>query len=192
MPPKLCALDQRKDQDYIEQYKETGSLQILGELYDRYMHLVYGVALKYLKNREDARDVVTNIFEKLIDDLLKHEVDNFRSWLHVMTKNHCLMIIRAGKSKMKMEFEKNLEEDMEYAINPHHMDESAEEPPVNALNKCMKKLADEQQTCVRLFYLEEKSYKQVVDISGYELKKVKSYIQNGKRNLKICLEGNAA
>ena len=167
-------------------------MKVLGELYERYMPLVYGVCLKYLKSREDSQDAVMQIFEKLIDQLQKHEVGNFKSWLHVLAKNHCLMQIRSSKGKQSVELENSGSENMEFSIVPHHDEEKGQEVNLNHLSGCMEKLSAEQKKCVELFFLEEKSYHQVVEASGYELKKVKSYIQNGKRNLKICMENHGA
>lgn len=180
------------DQQLIQEYKSTGNLSVLGRLYERYMALVYGVAFKYLKNREDSKDVVMHLFEKLSSELQNHDVRNFKSWLYVMTRNYCLMQIRARKSVGKEELRKELEENMEYSIEPHPMEEDSVEASKKALTDCLKKLLEQQRKCVRLFYLEEMSYRQIVEVSGYDLKKVKSYIQNGKRNLKICLEKHAA
>lgn len=172
----------------ITAYKESKDVKLLGELYERYMHLVYGVCLKYLRSREEAQDAVMAIFERLIDQLMKHEVDNFKSWLHVLSKNYCLMHIRSGKSKMKVEFEKNASSVMEYELPVHHEEHKDNSVDLKILNGCMEELSHEQRKCVELFFMEEKSYKQIEEDSGYELKKVKSYIQNGKRNLKNCME----
>lgn len=58
----------------------------------------------------------------------------------------------------------------------------------DALEIALKELKADQKTCVELFYLKHMSYGDIVDVTGYDLKKVKSYIQNGKRNLKLKLE----
>ncbi len=167
-------------------------MKVLGALYERYMPLVYGVCLKYLQSREESQDAVMQLFEKLIDQLKKHEVANFKSWLHVMAKNHCLMKIRSAKGQHSVEIENSMTESMEYSIALHHEDEEDKETDLTRLNGCMDQLSEEQRRCVKLFFLEEKSYNQVVEHSGYELKKVKSYIQNGKRNLKNCMEKHGA
>ncbi|WP_245906984.1 RNA polymerase sigma factor [Reichenbachiella versicolor] len=180
-------MENLSDQDLIEKYKASSSLEVLGVLYQRYMHLVYGVCLKYLKHREASRDAVSQIFEKLIVELLKHEVSNFKSWLHVLTRNYCLMQIRTQKHQR---VEDSLVENMEYSLLPHHEYKDDSEVTYSKLDKCLEELNHEQKQCIKAFYLEEKSYAQVVAISGYEIKKVKSYIQNGKRNLKNCMEQN--
>jgi RNA polymerase sigma-70 factor (ECF subfamily) len=56
------------------------------------------------------------------------------------------------------------------------------------LEEAIQELSEEQKLCVNLFYLQKKSYQQITDRTGFTLMQVKSYIQNGKRNLKIILE----
>jgi len=160
-------------------------LAVLGRLYERYMPLVYGVCLKYLKDEELAKDAVMGIFEELVDKVKKHEIAVFRSWLYVLGRNYCLMQLRAGK---KMEIV-SLDEVMEFAPLLHPDDNNKEET-LKALERCIDKLAGAQKQSIDLFYLKEKCYKEIADVTGFTLNEVKSYIQNGKRNLKICLERN--
>ena len=178
------------DGQLIARYKETGDTEQLSELYSRYMHLVYGVCLKYLKDREESKDAVMQIYEKLEDELMKHEVGNFKSWLHVLTKNFCLMNIRAKKTiQHKTEqFKKDVEIFMESSYEMHPDNGQSIETDKDALKFCMEKLNKQQRLCVAQFYLEEKCYQEIAEYLGYDIKKVKSHIQNGKRNLKICLE----
>jgi RNA polymerase sigma-70 factor (ECF subfamily) len=175
----------------LKEYRSGGDLEVLGELYSRYMHLVYGLCLKYLKNREDARDAVMQIFEKLITEIDRHEIQNFRSWLYVLSKNYCLMQIRSEKSKdRKMDlWVKDQEESVEFHPDLHPIDEEGMENN-SALADCIEKLKKEQKDCVRLFYFQNWSYRQIAEILNLEEKKVKSHLQNAKRNLKICLEEN--
>ena len=179
------------DKDLLERYKSSDDLEVLGTLYERYMHLVYGVCLKYFQERASAQDGVTSIFEKLITELPKHEVDNFKSWLYVLTKNYCLMQIRSEKTETRRLHDYQSEQKffVESEQEMHPIDE--EEQVLNkVLQECIEKLKGEQQKCIRLFYFESKSYKEISDTLTLEEKKVKSFIQNGKRNLKICIEKN--
>jgi RNA polymerase sigma factor (sigma-70 family) len=180
-----------KNQDdaaLIAQYKRTGSLEVLGVLYNRYMHLVYGVCLNYFKEEEASKDAVMQIFEELILKLRVHEVQNFKSWLHVLTRNHCLMAIRKLSKNNTVSIDDVFVENAEFV----HLDiEDTKEKQLTVMEKCMETLPEEQKVSVDLFYLQEKCYKEVAEITGYELVKVKSYIQNGKRNLKICIEKNS-
>lgn len=175
------------DIDLIQLYKESGDLAHLGTLYSRYTSLVYGVCLNYLKDRDDAKDAVMQVFEKLIETLLNHQVENFKSWLYVTARNHCLMQLRARKGKRMEEFSPQL---MENEFLLHLEEEPDMEQNLTKLEKCITELVADQQQCVRLFYLQEKCYKDITSLTGLDLNKVKSYIQNGKRNLKICMEKN--
>lgn len=174
----------------IDKFKSTGNLEHLGRLYEKYMHLVYGVCLKYLQDRESAQDATMQIFEKLIIEIPKREIENFKPWLHVLTKNHCLMILRSEKSRISRE--ENIARGssffMENSVELHHNNEQVLNNDLETLKKCMDQLKAGQQECIKLFYLEEKCYQEIAECTGFELNKVKSYIQNGKRNLKICME----
>lgn len=175
------------DKEILDQYKKEEDLSLLGELFSRYQSLAYGVCLKYLKDRDESKDAVMQLFEKLIQTLRTHEVENFKSWLYATSRNHCLMQIRARKGKFTQEFSPEV---MENQLLLHPEDEPELEGNLTKLEKCIETLANEQKECVQLFYLKEKCYKDIVHYTGFEMKKVKSFIQNGKRNLKICMEQN--
>jgi RNA polymerase sigma factor (sigma-70 family) len=175
------------DEELIIRYRQGGDMKDLGQLYDPYMPMVYGVCLKYLKNREESRDAVMQIFEKLTTTLRTHEVTHFKSWLYVTTRNHCLMQLRSNKGRKFEEIGANL---METDGMPHLDNENDLEINVGRLQRCMEELGKEQRQCVHLFYLEQKCYKEITVLTGFDDNRVKSYIQNGKRNLKICMERN--
>jgi RNA polymerase sigma factor (sigma-70 family) len=174
------------DEALIALYKTEKEIDHLATLYNRYLHYVYGVALKYLRNKEDAQDAVMEVFEKLPDLVLRHEINNFNSWLYTVSKNHCLMRLRSEKKQPFMAvIDNNTDNFMESDPSEHLW---VEEEKIKHLESCMEVLKDEQKTCVRLFFLEKKSYQEICEVTGYDLKSVKSHIQNGKRNLKICIE----
>jgi RNA polymerase sigma factor (sigma-70 family) len=176
------------DQVLISQYRKTGSLEVLGELYGRYMHLVYGVCLKYLKDEDESKDAVMQIFEQLISKLKVHEVSNFKSWLYTLARNYCLMELRSSAKHEIVPMEENFMEKDAFT----HLDiDDTRERKLTVMERCIEKLPPEQKDTISLFYLEQKCYKEVADMTGYDLNKVKSYIQNGKRNLKICIEKNS-
>jgi RNA polymerase sigma factor (sigma-70 family) len=182
---KLKALD---DAALVTQYKATGDLEVLGVLYNRYMHLVFGVCLNYLKDEEQSKDAVMQIFESLIDKVKAHDIQNFKSWLHVLSRNHCLMQLRKASKNNIISMDDEFVENADFS----HLDiEDTKEERLSTMEKCMETLTEEQRVCVDLFYLQEKCYKEVAEITGYDMLKVKSYIQNGKRNLKICIEKNS-
>ena len=173
------------DPELLLRYKNSGELNFLSELFMRYTSLIYGVSLKYLKDRDDAKDAVMQIFEKLVQTLRQHEVENFKSWLYVTTRNHCLMQLRAGKGRFIEEISSIL---MENDLSLHREEEPETEENLVKLEKCISELSGDQKQCVTLFFLQEKCYKDITIVTGFDLNKVKSYIQNGKRNLKMCME----
>lgn len=177
----------REDSELIRLYRLSDDSAYVGELYERYIHLVYGVCLKYLKNQQDSQDAVMQIFEKLLTELKTHEVLNFNSWLHVLAKNHCLMWLRSAKHRREKDTLPYEWENMENDPSAHLTEETTTEEQLAALEKGMQELPTEQKQCVELFYFQQKCYKEIAEITGFDLKKVKSYLQNGKRNLKIYL-----
>jgi len=176
------------DEALINKYLSTKDLEWLGQLYQRYTHLVYGVCLKYYKDREESKDAVMQIFEKLVVEIENHEVENFRSWLYVMTKHYCFRQLQ-NKSSQARKLEKySGEQIMESDTFLSPLDEPEEKNMNKALQECLEKLKEKQRQSVELFYYKEKCYQEISEEMGIPLTKVKSYIQNGKRNLKICLE----
>jgi len=151
------------------------------------MELVYGVCLKYFNDTERSKDAVMDIFNELNTKLKVHEVDHFKGWLHTVARNHCLMQLRSPKNIQTTEFKPGFMYSEAYT----HLDNEALEKEENfkKLAQCMGTLPNEQQLTVRLFYLESKCYKEIAEITGFDWNKVRSNIQNGKRNLRICLDG---
>ena len=175
----------QSDTELVLAYRQSGDLKILGELYQRYMELVYGVCLKYLKEPELAQDAVMQIFEELVSKLKKHEVDNFRGWLHQVAKNYCLMQLRTPKNLKTVALPPLL---MQNEEDVHLNGVMEKEENFQKLEKCIASLSDEQRTMIKLFYLDGKCYNEIVEITGLEWNHVRSSIQNGRRNLKLCME----
>ena len=173
------------DKELVALYKESGDMAVLGELYQRYMELVYGVCLKYYKEPETAKDSVMQIFEELVHKLKKHEVDNFKGWLHQVAKNHCLMQLRTPKNMKTVEFKSEFVQSEE---NVHLNGVLEKEENFVKMEYCLGTLAEEQRETIKLFYLEGKCYNEIVEITGQEWNLVRSLIQNGRRNLKNCME----
>ncbi len=173
------------DDELLRKYRKMADITVLGVLYDRYLPLVYGVCLKYFRNVHDAKDGVMQLFESLPEKVLQHEVKNFKSWLYVVCKNYCLMELRKVPKNRNIVFQESY---MEPAEEFHFDKVMDNERRARALNDCISLLPPHQKEAVRLFFMKELSYKEISELTGNELSKVKSFIQNAKRNLKICLE----
>lgn len=180
---------QGSDQELLRRFTSSRDPDVLGELYSGYMHLVYGVCLKYLKNRDDAMDGVMQIFEKLIIEIPRQKIENFGSWLHVVTKNYCLMQLRSEKTKQERMQEWINQSTLFMENEPflHPVDEDSPEMD-RMLMDCIEKLKEDQRECIRQFYFGNRCYNEIADNMKTDEKKVKSHLQNAKRNLKICLD----
>lgn len=184
---KTISSDQLADKELVARFKESGDITHLSTLYQRYMDLVFGVCLLYFKDAERSKDAVMDIFEELNNKLNLHEVSNFKAWLHMLAKNYCLMELRSPKNMKTIEFNNDF---MQSWQTTHLNNELLEkEESFKKLEECMETLPEDQQKSIQLFFVQKKCYNEIAQITGYEWNKVRSYIQNGKRNLKICLEG---
>lgn len=175
------------DLELVQAYRQSGDLEVLAQLYSRYMDLLYGVCLRYLEDQEQAQDAVMQVFEQLISKLLRHEVSNFRSWLYTLAKNHCLMQLRSMKKSKIVSLP---EEFVQSEPSGHLNGETLKELQLQLMEKCLQNLSQEQQQTVTLFYLQQKSYHEIVAETGLDWNKVRSLIQNGRRNLKICMDNH--
>lgn len=182
------------DKELVELYKVSADLTVLGELYQRYMDLVYGVCLKYFKEPENAKDSVMQIFEELVTKLKKHEVLHFKSWLYQLAKNHCLMKLRSPRNlktvELKGTFVQNEENVHLNGVLSEWTPSEEKEDNLNKLEYCMNTLPDDQKKVIQLFYMESKCYNEIVEQTGFDWGQVRSFIQNGRRNLKLCMEKN--
>lgn len=175
----------KDDTEVLHAFYNDGDNEWLGILLQRYTGLLLGVTMKYLKNEDDAKDAVQQIFLKVISELHKYRVEYFKSWLYMIAKNHCLMKLR-DKGKITSE----LKEGILITEDEKALKEAVEKKEVslNNLEDALKILNDEQRICVTLFYFQKKTYQEIVTTTNYTMLQVKSHIQNGKRNLKIQME----
>ncbi|ANH81395.1 RNA polymerase subunit sigma-70 [Niabella ginsenosidivorans] len=176
------------DSELLDRFKHQEDEEALASLYLRYSDLLYGVCLKYLQEPEDARDAVMNIYQELREKLPRHEIQHFKSWVYVLAKNHCLMILRAAKKHVTVHLDAQVVQSGEFS----HLDSIIEqEETFKKLEKCIQSLPGEQEKAIRLFYYESKCYNEIAESTGLDWNKVRSLIQNGRRNLKNCMEKNA-
>jgi len=174
------------DQQLLENFYADNDTNWLGILLPRYTLLLLGVCMKYLKNEEEAKDCVQQIFLKVITELKKYKVDYFKSWLYMVAKNHCLMKLREGQRKIPVELTDrymSVAEDQ-----PDKQSLKQNDHTIELMAEALKELSPEQQLCVTLFYLQKKSYQEISEETDFTMMQIKSYIQNGKRNLRLLIE----
>lgn len=172
------------DAELLQRFYGDHNNEWLGILLQRYTLLLYGVCMKYLKNEEEAKDSVQQVFLKAINELHKYKVDYFKSWIYMVAKNHCLMQLR-DKGKYTAEINERVlaTPDESDAKNSH----IEKENNLTEMAAALQRLNKEQQLCITLFYLEKKSYQEIADQTAFAMMQVKSHIQNGKRNLKLLM-----
>lgn len=173
------------DEELLRLYRDTEDSEYFGRLYDRYIPLVYGLCLKYLQNEDQAQDAVMEIFENLLPRVNSYEIKIFKTWLYSVVRNHCFHLLKENKKEIVVDFDSNI---MESDTILTLLSEDAEKEHEDALTYCMAKLSEPQRISIEKFFYEDMSYADIVAFTGYDLKSVKSYIQNGKRNLKLCIE----
>ncbi|PWT70396.1 MAG: sigma-70 family RNA polymerase sigma factor [Bacteroidetes bacterium] len=183
---KISSHNHLTDQEILDHFYIDHNNDWLGILLERYVLLLFGVCMKYLKNEDEAKDSVQQIFLKVITELHRYKVSYFRSWIYMVAKNHCLMQLRDRQGK-------NISPVNDGVITPEEEENSLsqhveKEQLLDLMSMSMDELNPDQRLCLTLFYLEKKSYQEIADITRYSLMQVKSYIQNGKRNLKILLD----
>ena len=183
-------LSELTDEQLIAKYKASGKNEFVGELYNRHVHLVYGICLKYIRNKEESKDIAMMVFEKLLSHLSSSEIQSFKKWLYTITKNLCLNFLRSQNKKTDQiaewqEYEKKAINFMEYedflGLNNNDSEEKL-------IRNAIARLKPDQRQCITLFYFENMSYKEIESKTKFTSKQVKSLLQNGKRKLKLILE----
>ena len=173
------------DEELLQKHRESSHAEYFGELFNRYIPLLYGVCLKYLHDEDRAHDAVMQLFEDLLPKISTYEIGVFRTWIYSVVKNHCLQVLRKENKEIPVDFNANIVESEEFM----HLlsEENSSEEQLEALRRCLSKLPDGQRISIVHFFMKGMSYADIVEKTGYSLKSVKSNIQNGKRNLKICI-----
>jgi len=190
IPNQLFSVKQQlfadsSDAELLERYQQDSNQQWIGILLERYTLLLLGVCIKYLKDENEAKDCVQQIFLKVLTEVARHKISFFKSWLYMVAKNECLMRLRNRPGRQVKELADN-----HHALTPEmpHTEALEQEKTLELLEQAIGELNPEQRTTVSLFYLQKKSYQQISEQTGFSLLQVKSYIQNGKRNLRLMLE----
>lgn len=180
MPAKLHT--DLTDEELLQQYRRSDEKEWLGILLQRYTLLLLGVAMKYLKDKHSAEDAVQQIFLKTFTHLPPDPIANFKGWLYILTRNHCLQLLRTKEYFAPEEQLQHIREE-----ENRSSEQSEKETSLAQMHEALTELKEEQRMTIELFYLKKQSYRQIMEHTGFNFMQVKSYIQNGKRNLKLIL-----
>ena len=177
------------DEELLQHYKKSGNKEVFADLFKKHVKVVYGTCLFYLQDKDEAQDATMQLFEKLMLDINNREIDNFKGWLSFVVRNHCITLIRKNKSNTK-----NIKSYYEFEYEEPDYDKEekisgvSDDVLLENMKLCLPKLKENQRICVELFYLKNKSYQEIANETQFTLNEIKSFIQNGKRNLKLLLE----
>ncbi|MBL7713370.1 MAG: sigma-70 family RNA polymerase sigma factor [Chitinophagaceae bacterium] len=174
----------RTDEELIALFQQSGDNQWLGVLLERHTLLLLGIAMKYLKDKDQAHDAVQQVFIKTLTRFPENPVQNFKGWLYILMRNHCLGVLRSNSFRAPEELLNTLAAPETKTQEEWIHDELMRQN----LHQALQSLNPDQQTCIRLFYIEKRSYKEIMEQTTFSFEQVKSYVQNGKRNLKIALQ----
>ena len=184
-------LGERSDKELLSKYRDTKDQKWLSQLFGRYVQLIYGVCLRYTPDVREAEDFTMEIYQKVADKALTHQIKSFKSWVYVVSKHHCLEHIRKITGRRIESFDPNF---MQMQSEFHPIDEMEDKMVMEAkfevMEHCLKKLNDLQKLSIELFYYKNKSYVEIANLIEDEVSQVRSYLQNGRRNIKKCIERN--
>ncbi len=189
---KYRSLSEHTDEQLIASYQTTGKTEFVGELYNRYVHLVYGICLKYIKHKEESKDIAMTIFEKMLSQLPATDIQMFKKWLFTVTKNQCLTYLREKSKKLDqpLDWQELEKKAKNFVENEDFSSPNIEEPEEDRIHAALLQLKPDQKKCMELFFYKDMSYKEIEEKTEYSVKQVKSFLQNGKRKLRVILEAN--
>jgi RNA polymerase sigma-70 factor (ECF subfamily) len=177
------------DEALVLDYFRSGNKEVIGDLFERHVKTVFGVCLFYFRDKDQAKDAVMQIFEKLMIDLRKSEVKNFKGWLSFVVRNFCISELRKLKGKHFLpETYLDFEIQETTQAEEERLNKISEDALLEQMKNSLGELKENQRICIEAFYLKGWSYHQISEETGFSINEVKSYIQNGKRNLKLLIE----
>ncbi len=181
-------MKERSDSELVAEFKASGDPACVGELFSRYHGLTSVLCMKILKDPDKVQDAMMDVYERVINKLPTHNVTNFSAWVYSIARNHCLNLVTRNK-EVRLDPDNHKIPGEDFMENENALGQIIErEENLTDLEDCVEQLKDEQKTCIKLFFLQQLSYNQIVEKTTFNMKKVKSFIQNGKRNLRICIE----
>lgn len=179
----------KTDEELLLEFKRSGNKNVFADLFKNHVSTIYGTCLFYLQDKDEAKDAVMNIFEKLMADLKQNDIKHFKAWLSFVVRNYCISALRKKNTTLK---NNKTYHEFEYQTTTYEEELKIESVNEDTLllfmQECLPRLKDDQRKCIEWFYLQNLSYRQISEISGYQISEIKSYIQNGKRNLKLMIE----
>lgn len=175
-----------EDQDYIRQTRQ-GDMQAFGLLVQKHQNLVFTLAIRMLKNHEEAQEAAQDSFVRVYQSLSSFEgKSKFTTWLYRIVYNECLGRLR----KIKREF--TLVEELSHTEEPVDFMDGLEimqlEERADLVTKGIRLLNSSEAAVLTFFYLEDQSIKDICTITGGTESNVKVQLFRGRKNLANALQ----
>jgi RNA polymerase sigma-70 factor (ECF subfamily) len=174
------------DEDILQKYQVSFEAEYIGELFRRYVPLLYGIGLKYLQSADKAQDAVMQLFETITTQTPLNEIKEFKTGICTLMKNRCLQTLHENHQEKPADSQTNTIEQHEI-LSIFEKEQTDEKRRM--LQMQVKKLPVEQRIPIIRFFTDEMSYMDIADSTGHKLKQVKGLIGDGMQNLKTYMEG---
>ena len=171
-------LERMTDESLVERFQASGDAKYFEEIWRRYAQGVFNRCLRFLRNSAAAEDLTSDTFLRVIQGIRDYRADNFPGWVSTIARNLCVNHVRSAAARHEC-----------MTIEDVKGDQSDEKQQFNAeVEDVLNQLPERQRRTLKLFFIDKYSYKEIVELTGYSHKEVKSYIQNGRRKFRLLWE----
>ena len=181
---KWVGVNRRDESSLLLKYLKTNDLSYLLELYRPYMHLVYGLAFKYVKDPKQSQEIVYCIFKKLIKDIKRQEVRVFGNWLYNLSLDFCKQWRDRGRTESDQIVALGGSTQTPVEFYDDKDDDSFEEE-ISSMEDEVMRIKSQQEKCSQLFFKEQRCFQEIADITGWEVSEIKYHVKNAKRKTNI-------
>jgi RNA polymerase sigma-70 factor (ECF subfamily) len=176
-------MEPKDDIYYIEKVK-NGQTNYFSYLVERYQDIVFSIALKVLKNREDAEEMAQESFIKAYKSLHTFKGNaKFSTWLYRITYNSCISEVR----KRKIYFASTEDIEIKDETTELNLDGVPEENRAKAIKRALAKLPEEEYTLVLLYYFEEQSIEEISKVTKLSESNTKVKLFRARKKLYTIL-----
>jgi RNA polymerase sigma-70 factor (ECF subfamily) len=176
-------MEQKDDSWYIERVLK-GDTQYFSYFVEKYKDIVYSIAFKVLRNREDAEEMAQESIVKAFKSLHTFKGDaKFSTWLYRITYNNCISEVR----KKKLKFVST--DDVQIPDEPEEMnlDGIPEENRAKYVKAALEKLPEDEYTLILLYYFEDKSVEEISEITRLSESNAKVKLFRARKKLHTIL-----
>jgi len=176
-------MEQKDDIFYIEKVKK-GQTQYFSYIVEKYQDVVFSIALKVLKNRDDAEEMAQESFIKAYKSLHTFKGKaKFSTWLYRITYNNCISEIR----KRKIHFASTDDVEVRDDDSEINLDGIPEENRAKYVKAALDKLPEEEYTLVLLYYFEDQSIDEISKVTGLSDSNTKVKLHRARKKLYTIL-----